>query len=297
MTFLHRTIGAAAVAAAAVLGLAPVAHADAVVFDGSSWSATPDGSLMTSSTAGGTTTLTSIPGLGPAASIGTDYVNLSTPITANSGIWTLDATVNINVPNVSGQFGNVKIGFGTFTNTQGDLNTAGPGNNTSGPWIFASSQVLTGFQNGTGGQFHSGSGTSVAGNSLLKPIANVTGQGLQQGPVDFKIVLNTNSPNWTVQFFENGVQQLWQPNDGSAVVDQLTYTTNPATLSQFGISLNAGTQTTTATISNVSLTDAQEVQGVPEPSTWAMMVAGFAGLGFLSYRRTRRTGGFNFRFA
>ena len=25
---------------------------------------------------------------------------------------------------------------------------------------------------------------------------------------------------------------------------------------------------------------------VPEPSTWAMMLAGFAGLGFLGYRRT-----------
>ena len=25
--------------------------------------------------------------------------------------------------------------------------------------------------------------------------------------------------------------------------------------------------------------------GVPEPSTWAMMLAGFAGLGFLAYRK------------
>ena len=27
---------------------------------------------------------------------------------------------------------------------------------------------------------------------------------------------------------------------------------------------------------------------VPEPSTWAMMLAGFAGLGFLGYRKARR---------
>jgi hypothetical protein len=28
-------------------------------------------------------------------------------------------------------------------------------------------------------------------------------------------------------------------------------------------------------------------QAVPEPSTWVMMLAGFAGLGFLGYRRNR----------
>jgi len=31
------------------------------------------------------------------------------------------------------------------------------------------------------------------------------------------------------------------------------------------------------------------VTAVPEPSTWAMMLAGFAGLGFAGYRATRRT--------
>jgi hypothetical protein len=28
--------------------------------------------------------------------------------------------------------------------------------------------------------------------------------------------------------------------------------------------------------------------GAPEPSTWAMMLIGFAGLGFTAYRRTRK---------
>ena len=28
---------------------------------------------------------------------------------------------------------------------------------------------------------------------------------------------------------------------------------------------------------------------VPEPSTWAMMLAGFAGLGFAAYRSSRKT--------
>jgi hypothetical protein len=43
--------------------------------------------------------------------------------------------------------------------------------------------------------------------------------------------------------------------------------------------------------------DVQSVAAVPEPSTWAMMVLGFAGLGFLSYRRGRRNGGLQFRVA
>ena len=29
---------------------------------------------------------------------------------------------------------------------------------------------------------------------------------------------------------------------------------------------------------------------VPEPATWAMMLLGFAGLGFVGYRASRRTG-------
>jgi hypothetical protein len=30
------------------------------------------------------------------------------------------------------------------------------------------------------------------------------------------------------------------------------------------------------------------VIGTPEPSTWAMMLVGFAGLGFAGYRKSRR---------
>jgi len=33
--------------------------------------------------------------------------------------------------------------------------------------------------------------------------------------------------------------------------------------------------------------------GVPEPSTWAMMLLGFAGVGFAGYRRARKSGAAN----
>lgn len=33
------------------------------------------------------------------------------------------------------------------------------------------------------------------------------------------------------------------------------------------------------------------VNAVPEPSTWAMMFLGFAGVGFMAYRRSRKDGG------
>jgi hypothetical protein len=34
-----------------------------------------------------------------------------------------------------------------------------------------------------------------------------------------------------------------------------------------------------------------EVEAIPEPSTWAMMLVGFAGLGFAGYRKTRTCAG------
>ena len=259
MIFLQRTLASTAIAAAAALGLAPVAHADVVVFDGSSWSATTDGSLnargiggVTSSTAGGTTTLTTVAGVTGGAAAGLDYVNLSTPITANSGIWTLTTTVNMSVPDAQGQFATVQLGFGNFTNTQNVLNQAG--NSITGPGI------ADGRQRPSSPAITSASYLTGAG---MTPFPNAADPNESQtAPVSFKIVLNTDTPNWTLEFFKNGVQ----------VGSDYVYTTNPSILSQFGISLNGDDQVTSATFSNISLTDSPAVQAVPEPTTWAMMM-------------------------
>ena len=34
--------------------------------------------------------------------------------------------------------------------------------------------------------------------------------------------------------------------------------------------------------------DTFHISAVPEPSTWAMMILGFAGIGFLAHRRARK---------
>ena len=39
--------------------------------------------------------------------------------------------------------------------------------------------------------------------------------------------------------------------------------------------------------STVSLVDLSTTPAVPEPSTWAMLLLGFAGIGFMAYRRKR----------
>jgi hypothetical protein len=63
-----------------------------------------------------------------------------------------------------------------------------------------------------------------------------------------------------------------------------TFTANP-TFQQLGYAVAAGGYFYTAgETGTVSVTPISS--GVPEPSTWAMMLAGFVGLGFLGYRQT-----------
>jgi hypothetical protein len=51
-----------------------------------------------------------------------------------------------------------------------------------------------------------------------------------------------------------------------------------------------------AAVLDLSLSGAT-VSAVPEPSTWAMMILGFFGIGFIAYRRKSANGNFNFRMA
>jgi PEP-CTERM motif len=293
MTSLRRTLLSTTVVATAVLGLASFAHADTVVFNGNAWSDTTSGAV-TSSTTGGATTLTA----GAANSTGSDWVNLSTPITSNSGTWTLDATVSMSLP--SGQAGAnaaFEMGFANngLTSTQGTLFTAGNAATALTAGASASNSVNSPFTFDQIAQMSQPGAATAFTQGSVRPLNSI----FSQTSFNFQEVLNTDGPNWTVQFLVNGTPvQFISTLGGNNIFTTLTFATNPTELNQFGISFDDFTGGSSGTISGISLTtDGTVTSAVPEPSTWAMMMLGFGGLGFLSYRRTRRNGGLNFRVA
>jgi PEP-CTERM motif len=50
----------------------------------------------------------------------------------------------------------------------------------------------------------------------------------------------------------------------------------------YGVPLSLTSRVYSQTLDSLALTS---VAAVPEPSTWAMMILGFAGVGFMAYRR------------
>jgi PEP-CTERM motif len=73
----------------------------------------------------------------------------------------------------------------------------------------------------------------------------------------------------------------------TAVVGAFTSSGDPAAAGAYFVEItgvSGGGSLRLAIDGNVTATDP-----VPEPSTWAMMLLGFAGLGFAAYRASRRT--------
>ena len=105
-----------------------------------------------------------------------------------------------------------------------------------------------------------------------------------------------------VNYYADGLQISY---GATTLFDQLPTSTAfaPVTLSFVAGSSDlftfAGTDTsglhdTNVAVDAISISDAATVAAVPEPSTWAMMILGFAGVGFMAYRRKSRPA---FRFA
>jgi hypothetical protein len=191
------------------------------------------------------------------------------------------------------------MGFASdgFVNAQGNIINGG--NVLTGPAAQLSGSIPVNAPPFTysGTAFFGGGGVRGPFNQLSAVNVDFSTQNL----LNIKEVINTDGANWTVQFFANGTPVSFiNSQDGKDTTTTLTFATTPGSLDQLGIGFTgfAADGLSSATISGVSLSnDGTVTSAVPEPSTWAMMFIGFAGLGFLSYRRSRRTDGTTFRFA
>ncbi len=92
-------------------------------------------------------------------------------------------------------------------------------------------------------------------------------------PYVFNISIGSNS--WATP----GVDGFPGTNPGSVENYYFTATATSETLTLFQ---SSGTQASPI-VDNIS------ISAVPEPSTWAMMILGFAGIGFMAYRRRNRS--------
>jgi PEP-CTERM motif len=140
----------------------------------------------------------------------------------------------------------------------------------SGSWAgdFTPGEAL--IENLTGGQ--------ITGSQITLTFATpVTAAGAAIQPNSLGPFTAQITVNGTETFTEDG--DSTQTADGSAIF--IGWSGGPITTLQFELTAATGGNTSDFAIGTVSLAS------VPEPSTWAMMMLGFAGLGFARYRTSR----------
>lgn len=133
--------------------------------------------------------------------------------------------------------------------------------------------------------------TNAAGVVVIAGTSGV-GAALPNGATTFgSLLLSISGTGQTEQLFPtnagNGLGSLSPPTSLSL---------SSTSLSTLGFSaFSVLNPTLTFTVSDTDRTDnsgsfalSQAGAGVPEPSTWAMMILGFAGIGLLAYRRRNR---------
>ncbi|RBP08718.1 putative secreted protein with PEP-CTERM sorting signal [Roseiarcus fermentans] len=138
-----------------------------------------------------------------------------------------------------------------------------------------------------------GSGTIASWTQDSQPALAGSNDGFGTAPYVSNFTSGTLSSVSFVWYYDSTASQFaFIPNDGNF------YVSTPGqayTGSESSPTFAAGTYDGTwvpFTGSTVSATLKFSVEGstptVPEPSTWAMMIAGFAGLGFVGYRASRK---------
>lgn len=122
-------------------------------------------------------------------------------------------------------------------------------------------------------------------NSLTVSFTNPTQIGLSMTP-DIAFFKQTGGPNLIELTFTAADFLALQNTNGAF---SFTSTGELATLDFHGIPTTGGELGFTALTTHVVLAGEDIQTGVPELSTWAMMLIGFAGIGLVAYRRKRKT--------
>lgn len=147
--------------------------------------------------------------------------------------------------------------FGAGLKFSADWSLVGPGQETASTIVYELTALKT---------------TQIASAALVFNGGAFTPDG------EASVTENFNAANLFVFVSENGNQE----------VDSATFPGETADSVGTTIGLSANGPTSSAGLS--STTNFFDLTApVPEPSTWAMMLAGFAGLGFARYRALRRT--------
>jgi len=102
----------------------------------------------------------------------------------------------------------------------------------------------------------------------------------------------TTQTNWSA--FNSGTNLVGTPDAAFLYLNNDSSTTGIANDIGFGtVSSNfffSAPEASTATLFLIDQAgDKTRISTVPEPSTWAMMILGFAGVGFMAYRRRHQT--------
>jgi hypothetical protein len=118
-------------------------------------------------------------------------------------------------------------------------------------------------------------GTPLGGGSFADP-----NPGAQQNTGNYANLLSSD-----VRVYNNGFGGFGNGNTGQTWA-QFVAQAGSADVGYVTLDLDGGfTGTQQALFNNFTVNDTVVTAAVPEPSTWAMMILGFVGVGFLAYRR------------